>query len=74
MHCNVTGRLENSQPRHLSQAESALYSEVERLSSAWETLDRELKNKIFDLATMEDKVNKALADVRIEYHLSCRSD
>jgi E3 ubiquitin-protein ligase BRE1 len=45
------------------KAETALYSELERLSSAWETLDRELKGKIFDLTALEEKVNRANAEV-----------
>lgn len=46
-----------------AQAETSLYSELERLSSAWETLDRELKSKIFDLSSMEEQIKKANSEV-----------
>ncbi|KAG0695705.1 BRE1 E3 ubiquitin ligase-domain-containing protein [Suillus ampliporus] len=41
------------------QAEDAIYTEVERLSGAWETLDGQLKNKIVGLAAAEERVAKS---------------
>lgn len=42
-----------------AQAETALYTELERLSTAWEALDKEVKNKSFDSAAVEDRLSKA---------------
>ena len=46
------------------QAEAALYSEIDKLSAAWEALDRQVKSKVFDLAAMEEKVVKSGLEVR----------
>ncbi|KAJ3869772.1 hypothetical protein EV359DRAFT_29186 [Lentinula novae-zelandiae] len=45
-----------------AQAESALYTETEKLASAWEALDGQVKNKIFDLSVMEDRLTKATVE------------
>ncbi|KAF9060655.1 hypothetical protein BDP27DRAFT_1236457 [Rhodocollybia butyracea] len=45
-----------------AQAESALYTEIEKLSSAWETLDGQVKNKVFDLSAMEERLTRATVD------------
>ena len=45
------------------QAEAASYAELDRLSAAWEVLDKQVKGKVFDLKSMEDKVSKAGHDV-----------
>ncbi|KAJ3910319.1 hypothetical protein F5879DRAFT_789750 [Lentinula edodes] len=45
-----------------AQAESALYTETEKLASAWEALDGQVKNKIFDLSAMEDRLTKATVE------------
>ncbi|GJE95491.1 BRE1-domain-containing protein [Phanerochaete sordida] len=50
------------QQEQQEQAETSLYSELDRLSSAWETLDKELKSKVFDLSSMEDKVKQIAAE------------
>ncbi|KAJ3553638.1 hypothetical protein NM688_g3503 [Phlebia brevispora] len=50
-------RLQSLEKQH-EQAESSLYAELEKLSVAWEALDRQVKNKVFDLAGMEEKVSK----------------
>ena len=47
-----------------AQMETSLYSELERLSAAWEALDREVRNKVFDLAAMEDRLTRTNLDVR----------
>jgi hypothetical protein len=41
-----------------------MYSELDRLSAAWEALDRQLKSKVLDLTAMEDKLSKSAHDVR----------
>lgn len=46
-----------------TQAETALYTELERLSIAWEALDKEVKNKLFDLAAVEDRLSKSAVEV-----------
>lgn len=46
-----------------AQAETALYTELERLSVAWEALDKEVKNKLFDLAAVEDRLSKSAVEV-----------
>jgi E3 ubiquitin-protein ligase BRE1 len=33
------------------------------MSALWENLDKQLKNKIFDLSTMEEKLSKAMTEV-----------
>lgn len=45
------------------KAETSLYAELDKLSAAWEALDRQLKSKVFDLSAMEDRVNKIGLDV-----------
>ncbi|OCH92316.1 BRE1-domain-containing protein [Obba rivulosa] len=50
------------QVKQREQAESALYSELDRLSVAWETLDRQVRNKVFDLGALEEKLQKAVVD------------
>ena len=48
-----------------AEAEStsnAIYGEVERLSKAWEVLEEQNKNKIFDLQTLEDKVSRLMTE------------
>jgi E3 ubiquitin-protein ligase BRE1 len=46
-----------------TQTETALYTELERLSSAWEALDKEVKSKVFDLTTVEDRLSKSAVEV-----------
>ncbi|PSR81178.1 hypothetical protein PHLCEN_2v6513 [Hermanssonia centrifuga] len=41
------------------QAEASLYTELEKLSAAWEALDRQVKGKVFDLAAMEERISKS---------------
>lgn len=52
------------------QAESALYGEIEKLSSAWELLDRQVKNKVFDLSALEDRMAKLNTEVSSRYKCS----
>lgn len=53
-------RLEVSQ---YAQAETALYTELEKLSTAWEALDKEVKNKSLDSAAVEDRLSKSAIEV-----------
>jgi hypothetical protein len=46
------------------QAETSLYAELDKLSAAWEALDRQVKNKVFDLTAMEERLQKMGHDVR----------
>ena len=46
-----------------AQAETALYTELERLSTAWEALDKEVKTKILDSAAVEDRLSKSAIEV-----------
>jgi E3 ubiquitin-protein ligase BRE1 len=46
-----------------SQAEAALYTELDKLSAAWETLDRQVKSKVFDLRAAEDRTAKLSVEV-----------
>ncbi|KAF8813812.1 BRE1-domain-containing protein [Phlegmacium glaucopus] len=42
-----------------TESEKSLFVELEKLSTAWETLDRQLKSKVFDLANLEDRLAKS---------------
>ncbi|KAI0775654.1 BRE1-domain-containing protein [Trametes elegans] len=44
------------QEKQREQAEVALYTEVDRLSVAWEALDRQVKRKVYDLAALEERL------------------
>lgn len=44
------------------QAEASLYSEIDKISAAWEVLEKQVKNKIFDLANLEDRLSKSGLD------------
>ncbi|KAF9454051.1 BRE1-domain-containing protein [Macrolepiota fuliginosa MF-IS2] len=44
------------------EAEKSLYAELDKLSSAWEALDRQVKNKVFELASMEERLSKSAMD------------
>jgi len=37
----------------------ALYAELDKLSAAWETLDRQVKSKVFDLSALEERLTKS---------------
>jgi len=40
------------------EAEISLYAELDKLSAAWEALDRQVKSKVFDLTVMEERLAK----------------
>ncbi|KAF9049980.1 BRE1 E3 ubiquitin ligase-domain-containing protein [Panaeolus papilionaceus] len=52
-------RLSEMQSR---ESEAAVYSELEKLTSLWESLNQELKSKVFDLAAMEERLTKSGLD------------
>ncbi|KAK0212838.1 hypothetical protein DFS33DRAFT_1284803 [Desarmillaria ectypa] len=56
-----THALRLQQSQH-AEAETSLYAELDKLSVAWEGLDRQLKNKVFDLSSLEDRLVKSGLD------------
>ncbi|KAI0093033.1 BRE1-domain-containing protein [Irpex rosettiformis] len=46
------------QDQQREQAELSLYTEIEKLSAAWETLDKQAKSKALDLSSMEERLSK----------------
>jgi E3 ubiquitin-protein ligase BRE1 len=54
---------ERQELTNCSQAETSLYSELDKLSAAWEALDRQVKSKVFDLGAMEERLTKSGLDV-----------
>ncbi|KAF8520418.1 hypothetical protein BU17DRAFT_89013 [Hysterangium stoloniferum] len=50
--------------RHCQEqaASNDLFAEIERLSAAWEALDRQNKAKVFDMENMESKLQKLAAE------------
>jgi len=60
----VMSHVQTSQinPSQAVQEPSALYTEIERLSALWENLDKQVKDKVFDLAIMEERVQKAATE------------
>ncbi|KIJ49660.1 hypothetical protein M422DRAFT_66121 [Sphaerobolus stellatus SS14] len=59
-----TEQLEQSHLKHKQELEAAngLYSEIEKLSAAWDSLDRQNKAKVFDMESMEAKIQKLAAE------------
>ena len=45
------------------QAANDLYSEIEKLSAAWDSLDRQNKAKELNMESMEAKIQKLAAEV-----------
>ncbi|KAH7911989.1 BRE1 E3 ubiquitin ligase-domain-containing protein [Hygrophoropsis aurantiaca] len=46
----------------LTQTEATIYAELDKLSSSWEALDRQVKSKVFDLGTIEERLTKVNHD------------
>ena len=46
-----------------AQAEAPLYSELDKLSVAWESLDKQMKSKILDASAYEERLRKVAAEV-----------
>lgn len=40
-----------------------MYDELGKLSNAWEGLEKQIKKKVYDLASVEDRISKANTDV-----------
>ncbi|KZT72126.1 hypothetical protein DAEQUDRAFT_705813 [Daedalea quercina L-15889] len=68
---SLLGRLEQKehdfecltlQLKQQQEAESTIYAELDKLSAAWESLDKHLQSKAFDLAVIEEKLAKSVAD------------
>ncbi|KAJ8462214.1 hypothetical protein ONZ51_g11039 [Trametes cubensis] len=47
------------QDKQREQAESALFAELDKISAAWENLDRQVNSKVYDLSALEERVQKA---------------
>jgi len=56
------------------KAEKSLYLELEKITSAWETLDKQIKNKIFDLSSLEERLSKSQMDVSGQTSVHWRGD
>lgn len=56
-----------------TQAEVALYTELERLSTAWEALDKEVMKRSIDSAAVEDRLSKSAIEVPVRA-LSSRNE
>lgn len=41
-----------------------MYVELDKLSAAWEALDKQVKSKVFDLSAMEERLSKQNLEVR----------
>ncbi|KAG6831681.1 hypothetical protein H0H92_008324 [Tricholoma furcatifolium] len=54
-------KLRLQQVQH-SQTESSLYAEIDKLSAAWESLDRQVKDKVFDLTNLENQLKKVTSE------------
>ena len=46
----------------LTQAENSVYSELDRLSSLWEALNKQVQSRVFDLSAMAEKATKMLTE------------
>ncbi|KAL0956409.1 hypothetical protein HGRIS_002557 [Hohenbuehelia grisea] len=47
---------------HHQESEAPLYSEIEKLSLAWESLDKQVASKVFDLSSLEERIVKNVAE------------
>lgn len=45
------------------KSEKSLFAELEKLSTAWEALDRQVKNKVFDLSSLEERLSRSSVEV-----------
>ncbi|RDB24923.1 E3 ubiquitin-protein ligase BRE1 [Hypsizygus marmoreus] len=45
-----------------TQAQTSLYAELDKLSAAWEALDRQVKSKVFELSGLEERLQKSGLD------------
>lgn len=54
------------------QASNMLYGEIDRLSAAWSALDEQNSSKVFNLANLEDKLQRLGAEVSFLFSPSAR--
>lgn len=47
-------------------------SELEKLCNLWESLERQLERKVFDLSALEERLVKSGIDVRILSYNACK--
>jgi hypothetical protein len=52
-----------SQDEQHADAETTLYDEIGKLSTAWESLQAQVTSKVFDLVAAEERITKANLDV-----------
>ncbi|KAI0318263.1 hypothetical protein OF83DRAFT_1117143, partial [Amylostereum chailletii] len=52
-------KLQESEREH---AEAPLYNELDKLSAAWEKLEKQVKSKVFDLVGIEEKIRRVVAE------------
>lgn len=45
------------------QSQTALLSEIDKISTLWDDLEKQVTSKVFELQSYEDKVSKARHDV-----------
>ncbi|GLB37588.1 putative BRE1 E3 ubiquitin ligase [Lyophyllum shimeji] len=45
-----------------TQAETSLYAELDKLSAAWESLDRQVEDKVFGLSGLESQLKKSASE------------
>lgn len=51
------------QDKQREQAETAIYSELDKLSAAWESLEKQLKKKVYDLSAADERIGKVNLEV-----------
>ncbi|KAI0733141.1 BRE1-domain-containing protein [Fomitopsis betulina] len=64
------------QLKQQQDTESSIYAELDKLSAAWEALDKQVQSKAFDLAAVEEKFSKVLAEkakTESKYHAVARA-
>ncbi|GAA5931004.1 hypothetical protein JCM3775_000775 [Rhodotorula graminis] len=55
-------KVAEAQVKGQETASNMLYGEIDRLSAAWQSLDEQNASKVFNLAALEDKVQRLSAD------------
>ncbi|GAA5910720.1 hypothetical protein JCM8208_003545 [Rhodotorula glutinis] len=55
-------KIAEAQVKGQEAASNMLYGEIDRLSAAWQSLDEQNASKVFNLAALEDKVQRLSAD------------
>ncbi|BGP40652.1 E3 ubiquitin-protein ligase bre1 [Rhodotorula kratochvilovae] len=55
-------KVAEAQVKSQEAASNMLYGEIDRLSAAWQSLDEQNASKVFNLAALEDKIQRLSAD------------